>query len=92
MKLISVKKTTLDSNKKYVATFSDGSKIQFGAKGYTDYTLSKDKKRKELYLARHESRENWNNPFTAGSLSRWILWNKPTLQASIRDYKMRFGL
>ena len=92
MKLLSVKRTSIDSNKIYVATFSDGSKIQFGSKGYTDYTLSKDKKRKELYLARHESRENWNNPFTAGSLSRWILWNKPTLQASIRDYKIRFGL
>ena len=93
MKLISVKKTSsIDSNKKYVATFSDGSKVQFGAKGYTDYTLSKDKKRKELYLARHESRENWNNPFSAGALSRWILWNKPTVQASIRNYKIRFNL
>ena len=24
---------------------------------------------------------------SAGALSRWILWNKPTLKASIDDYK-----
>jgi len=25
-------------------------------------------------------------------LSRWILWNKPTLKASISDFKKRFDL
>ena len=92
MKLISIKKTSFESSKKYVATFSDGKTVSFGAKGYSDYTINKDKNRKELYLVRHASREDWNNPFTAGSLSRWILWNKPTLQASIRDYRSRFAL
>jgi hypothetical protein len=29
---------------------------------------------------------------TPGSLSRWTLWNKKTLSASIADYKKRFNL
>jgi len=38
-------------------------------------------------MNRHKARENWQNPMSAGSLSRYILWNKPTLRASIADYK-----
>ena len=29
---------------------------------------------------------------TAGSLSRYVLWNKPTLRGSISDYRKRFQL
>jgi hypothetical protein len=36
--------------------------------------------------------ENWKDPTSAGALSRWILWNKPTFKASLADYKRRFGL
>jgi hypothetical protein len=66
--------------------------IHFGAEGMTDYTLSKDDERKKRYLARHRKNENWNNPLSAGALSRWILWNKKTRGASISDYKRRFNL
>lgn len=66
--------------------------VQFGAYGYSDYTQHKDSDRKDRYIARHESRENWDKADTAGALSRWILWNKPTLEASISDYKRRFNL
>ena len=66
--------------------------VRFGLQGYSDYTKHKDNNRKLRYLARHKSRENWNNPMTAGALSRWILWNKPTIAASIRDFKRRFNL
>ena len=80
-------------------------KIHFGASGYRDYTLLSDKnsdfyiedvnKRNEvktLYINRHKKRENWEVPDNSGSLSRWILWNKPTLNESIEDYKKRFKL
>jgi hypothetical protein len=50
------------------------------------------KERKKLYLKRHKSREDWNDPKSAGALSRWILWNKPTLEASIKDYIKRFNM
>ena len=78
--------------KKLRAYFSDGTHTDFGATGYSDYTLHKDKMRKNRYDSRHKSREDWNNPKTAGSLSKWVLWNKPSLKASISDYKKRFKL
>jgi len=64
----------------------------FGASGMSDFPTHKDKKRKQRYLDRHRARENWNAPMTAGALSRWILWNKETREASIADYKKRFKL
>ena len=42
-------------------------------------------------MNRHKATENWQKPMSAGSLSRYILWNKPTLKASISDYKKRFN-
>ena len=88
-----------DRDKKFKALFTnaDGKKktIHFGAKGMSDYTIHKDKKRKERYLARHNDKltgEDWKNPATAGALSRWILWNKTSYTASLNDYKKRFKL
>ena len=62
----------------------------FGATGYQDFTVHRDEERKRRYLARHAARENFNDVTTAGSLSRWILWNKPTLKDSVADYRRRF--
>ena len=83
--------------KKLVATFDLGNKgrprsIHFGAAGMSDYTIHRDPERKARYLARHQAREDWSDPLTAGALSRWILWNKPTLRASIADFRRRFDL
>jgi hypothetical protein len=81
--------------KKYDATFeTDAGRtktVSFGAAGMSDYTKNKDPERKERYLDRHRANENWNDPDSPGALSRWILWNKPTLVDSIKDYKRRFG-
>lgn len=86
-----------------MAVFEDaeGKKIKtthFGQRGASDYTKHGDKERMERYLERHgggfetSTKEDWKDPTTAGSLSRWILWNKPSLSASFADYKKRFGL
>lgn len=85
------------SDKKLMAVFEDCQSgrqrtIHFGSKGMSDYTIHKDPERKQRYIARHSKNENWNNPVSAGALSRWVLWNKPSLQASIADYKRRFKL
>jgi hypothetical protein len=90
-------KPSTQKDKKFMAIFYDdkGKKVKttfFGAKNFSDFTIHKDKERKERYLDRHRKRENWDSFMTAGSLSRWILWNKPTLKASIADYKKRFKL
>ena len=58
----------------------------------SDFTKHRDEERKKRYIDRHKARENWSDPMTAGALSRYILWNKPTLRASIADYKKRFNL
>lgn len=83
--------------KKLVAIFydNDGKKVKtthFGARGMSDYTQHHDPERKQRYIDRHSHRENFNDYMSAGALSRWILWNKPSLQASISDYKNKFNL
>jgi len=75
-----------DENKKKVET------IPFGSKGMSDYTIHKDPERKKRYIDRHKAREDWTKPNNAGSLSRWILWGEPTLNASIKKYLDKFGI
>lgn len=87
-------KKSKKSNKKFDAIFQNiktgrTKTISFGAAGMSDYTKHRDKARKQRYINRHKKRENWNNLMTPGALSRWVLWGKPTLQASIKDYKRR---
>ena len=64
----------------------------FGSAGMEDYTKTKDVEQRARYLKRHRRRENWNDPVSAGALSRWILWNLPSRRASIQAYKKRFNL
>ena len=96
-RLLSIEPSWVEG-KKLAAIFHDEvndhpKTVHFGAVGYEDYTTHKDPKRKERYLERHgRGREDWDDPTTPGALSRWILWNKPTLKASIDDFKRRFRL
>jgi len=78
-----------NKEKKYRAIFNDGSHTDFGAKGYSDYTIHKDYNRMKRYDSRHRRREDWNNMKSRGALSKWILWNKPSLKGSIADYRRR---
>ena len=87
-----------DGKHKYVGIFTKETrlnnikKVPFGAKNYEDYTTHKNPFRRLLYLARHRTRENWNDPMTPGSLSRYILWETPDLQKNIALFKERFKL
>lgn len=80
------------ANKKLRVYLPTGKHIDFGASGYEDFTTHKDIARKERYLARHRKRENWNDASTAGFWSRWLLWNKPTMKASIQDIEKKFNI
>lgn len=87
------------NDKRFVAIFydDDNKKIKtthFGIKNPKVGTFidHKNNKLKENYLKRHRKNENWNDFETAGSLSRYILWNKPTFQKSLADYKKTFKL
>lgn len=67
--------------------------VKFGQAGAGDYTITKDEKKKEAYLRRHKSREDWTitGIDTAGFWSRYLLWNKKTISASLKDIIERFG-
>lgn len=82
--------------KKYKAvfTYDDGKTktTQFGAKGYTDYTINKDKSIRDRYRKRHEKDLKTNDPTRAGFLSYYILWGDSTsLKTNIKNYKKKFN-
>ena len=79
--------------------------VSFGSAQMRDYTLINDKNSKwylpkildrnvtkASYLRRHQKRENWNDPLTAGALSRGVLWDLKTLSGSIKKFKNKFKL
>jgi len=94
LKLVSIHHSTAKGKKFVVVLQEGGTKhtIQFGAKGYQDFTQHHDEARKKQYLSRHKKREDWTDPLTAGFWSRWVLWNLPSLKGSIEDTKKRFNL
>jgi hypothetical protein len=94
IKLISIKKASR-SGKKLAATFETNGRqkvIYFGAAGASDYTKHKDKERRNRYIFRHHKDLGTGNPARAGYLSMFVLWNKPSLQASISDYRRRLNV
>jgi len=81
-------------SKKWTITTPQGKKIHFGAKGYMDYTESQDKARQMNYIIRHEATgtEQWNNPQTAGFWSRWLLWERPSIEEAIENIRKKFKI
>jgi hypothetical protein len=97
VKFLGLHKSDKPDKKYYVEFEGDGGRTKrtyFGAAGMKDYTrhtpADRDQ-RKQNYLTRHKATEDWNDPTSAGALSRWILWNKTTVSASLKDYKRRFN-
>jgi len=73
----------------------DKKTVHFGAQGMSDYTIHKDPERMKRYLNRHSGmHENWTKQGlkTAGFWSRWLLWNKPSLEGSRKDMEKRFNI
>jgi hypothetical protein len=82
--------------KKFKAVFFDAmrkkiSSVQFGDINYQDYTQHQDMNRQQSYLTRH-SKENWEDFMKPASLSRYILWSKPSLSGGYKAYRQRFNL
>ena len=100
LKLIKVEKSSRPG-KRLMAIFErNGRKLirHFGyrnkntGKTGSTYIDHKNPITKKNWIARHQVRGKFNDPLTASSLSRWILWNKKTLAGSIKDFKKRFNL
>ena len=67
-------------NNKYMATLPGGKKVHFGSPKYPDYTIHKDKERRDKYLARATKIKNkqgeltHNNPESPNFWSVHLLW------------------
>eukprot|EP00965_Chrysotila_dentata_P242800 6205060-Pleurochrysis_carterae.AAC.1 len=82
--LVSIERSTKQPYK-YKAVFSkaNGRKsTYFGHRAYEDFTIHSDRERRFRYRSRHRKDLETNDPTRAGYLSYYILWNKPTLEAS----------
>ncbi len=98
-KLISFNRSEQPEKKYKVVIERDGREktIHFGASGYKDYTLFSPlerEQRKRNYISRHQSKEDWtaSGIDTAGFWAKNILWNKPSISASLADTRRRFNL
>jgi len=93
IKVIKFKKLKT-GRKKYEITFEKNGKKyirKFGATGMSDFTIHKDRERRERYISRHKKDLKTGDPMRPGYLSMYILWNKPSLKASLADYKRRLN-
>ena len=69
-------------NNKYMATLPGGKKVHFGSPKYPDYTIHKDKERRDKYLTRATKIKNkqgeltYTNPESANFWSVHLLWPK----------------
>ena len=85
-----------DSKHKYTVQFLNQTTkrintIHFGSANMSDYTLNKDDKRKALYIKRHIN-DNINDLNFAGCWSMHLLWNKKSIEESIKDMEKRFKI
>ena len=65
--------------------------IHFGQFGASDYTLNKNDNTKRLYRLRHAS-DNINDLSFSGCWSWHLLWNKKTIEESIKDMMKQFNI
>ena len=81
--------------KRYDAIFNINGKIKkipFGSDKHENYTIHKDKERRERYRSRHK-KDNINNPISAGALSWFLLWGASTnLNENIKKFKKKFNV
>jgi hypothetical protein len=98
-KLIDIKPSS-KADKKFMAEFYDSKEdkkkiIHFGAKGYSDFTLSKDAEKAELYRKRHARdllTEKGKTGMSPGALAYWVLWSSPSMAQGIKNFKSQYKL
>jgi hypothetical protein len=77
--------------KRFMVTFDNGKTVHFGSKNGEAYIDHGDKAKREAYLRRHAVNENWDDPYSAGALSRWLLWGASRdLEANHISFMKRF--
>ena len=93
-------------DKKFRVTFENGKIVDFGARGYSDYTIHKNPLRmvqkqtdpklihKNMLDVTRSDKENWTKTgfFTAGFWSRWLLWSHPEFEGAKKIISKKFDL
>ena len=83
-------------DKRFLATFADGTKIHFGsnAKGVSTFIDGKrSETERQNYLKRHDVREDFNNPKSAGAITAGLLWGKSkSLNKNHQDFMKKFKI
>jgi hypothetical protein len=87
-----ISKSTLKHKKYDVFELPHKLVTRFGDSDYSDYTLHKDEERKNNYIKRHIVNEDWKDLTKAGTWARYILWNKDTIQKSIKNMEDLFKI
>ena len=78
--------------KRFTAVFDD-KKVHFGSKNGNTYIDHGDKTKRLNYIKRHQVNENFDDPFSAGSLSRWLLWGESTdLYKNLKEFRKKNSL
>jgi hypothetical protein len=85
--LVSVEE--INGKKRFIATFSDGTRTKFGQTNGKTFLDHNDKQLKLNYIKRHIRDLRTNNYQRPGFLSVFLLWNKPSLKESITDFNRR---
>lgn len=103
MRLLRIEESTRP-DKKLQAVFTDDGRhrterqrtVHFGARGYGDFieygkrSAALGAAKRAAYIARHGATETWTRPDTAATLSRYILWEKPSLRTAISSFRAKF--
>jgi hypothetical protein len=95
---VSIEKLPNTSSKKFKVILKNkktnrGKTIQFGAKGYENYTSGHlDEERRNNYIARHSKREDWTKSGvdTAGFWSYHYLWKYKTFKEALEKIKSMY--
>jgi hypothetical protein len=82
------------SGKRFAAIFDNGKRVNFGSAMSLTYIDGVTDRKRMNYIVRHKAldTENWGDPYSAGALSRWLLWEYRDLNKALVEYKKRFHL
>ena len=93
--MISITRTP-NSSKEFKAVFELNNKrkrtVRFGTSSNFALNHQKSEDDRKNYIRRHTVNENFDDPLSAGSLSRYILWEGRDWRANVRAFKRRFNL
>jgi hypothetical protein len=83
-------KPSTRKGKRFMAIFKNGRITHFGSRGSSFIDHGDEVKRKN-YIARHKVNEDFLNPYSASSLSRYLLWgDSKSLDVNYQTYMKKF--